>query len=391
MPSKKLRINYYPEITSWIFGREKPSIVSVNLTDKCNQRCVYCEIGRNTESLNTDTLTKEDLRWIIDQMALHKMTRLSMCGGEPFLFQSIIEVVAYAWSKYIRCNITSNGMTIHKLNTDDFSILKRCETAINISVDSFLQTIQAQTRGVEVALQNAMLSIDKLKEKEIPVTVLSAISKYNYLDLYSSLIKAYELGITQVLYQPIISYSNYPDKKVVDNKPQLNVSFAKADIVLDQLQKIYKFERIHKINTNVYRILPWIKYYLKSATNAEGNFFFFDVLKKFYCREAFAVIDISYYGGIQPCGLSLPEINIKSDRSIDLLNLWSDATKKLKYDLNKNRFPLYCNGCCHKFGRNMLASVMKYPLANRKALIKIISLLISRTIFRLYKNLFITK
>lgn len=385
----KLKINYFPELSALLLGREKPSMVSINLTEKCNQNCIYCEIGKTPSSQHKDLLKKDDLFWIIDQMNIHKLTRLSMCGGEPFLFGGIIDVVAYARENNIRCNITSNGMIVSDLKETELRVLKDCNTAINISVDSFDDDIQAQTRGVKLALPNAIKSILRLQQMGIPVTVLSAISKYNYHDLFNSLLKAYKYGVSQVLYQPIIYYSNYPDRQVIENKSQLNVGFENVDILIDQLEKIHRFERKFKINTNVYRIIPWISSYMKGAASLNTNFFFNEVLNKFYCREVYAVIDIDYNGGIQPCGLSKAEINIHKNKDIGLLGLWSEATGNLKNELINNRYPDYCNGCCHKFSKNMLASIIKYPIANRATLAKIFSLLISRILSRLYKKLFI--
>ena len=383
----KILTNYFPELSALILGRSKPSMVTVNLTNRCDQQCIYCEIGRSLPSPGKDTLTIDDLTWIIDQMSANKIRKISLCGGEPFLFEGIIDVVAYAGKKKIRCSITTNGMTAHKLNESELSILKECKTEINISIDSFQNSIQSYTRGTPAALPNALKSIQKLSEKRIPVTVLTAISKYNYHDLFNFLTNAYEKGIKQVLFQPIIYYSNYPDRPTIDNKSQLNVSVDKIDILMDELRKILRFERKHNINTNIYRIMPWIKHYLKMAATQNGKWFFNDVLKKFFCREIYAIIDISYNGGIQPCGLSLATISIHENRHLGLMALWSKATLGIKDDLLNGRYHEYCNGCCHHFSRNMLASIIKYPIKNRVALINMLSLLLSRILSRMLKNI----
>jgi hypothetical protein len=74
-----------------------------------------------------------------------------------------------------------------------------------------------------------------------------------------------------------------------------------------------------------------------------------------------------------------------------LITQWSGATFKLKDDLIKNLLPQYCNGCCHKFSKNMYASIIKYPLSNRVALGKVLLLIISRALTKTYKHIFINK
>jgi MoaA/NifB/PqqE/SkfB family radical SAM enzyme len=386
--TSKIINNYLPEISSLILGRSKPSMVTVNLTNRCDQQCIYCEIGRNIATPRNDRLTIDDLTWIIDEMAVNKIRKIALCGGEPFLFKGIIDVIAYAGKMNIRCSITTNGMTAHMLNERELNVLKECKTEVNISIDSFQESIQSYTRGTSAALPNALKSVQKLSEKHIPVTLISVISKYNYHDLFKSLTSAYEKGVKQVLFQPVIYYSNYPDRSPIAKKSQLNVSVDKLDVLMDQLRKILRFERRHNINTNVYRIFPWIKYYLRTAASQNGKWFFNDVLNKFFCREIHAIIDIAYDGGIQPCGLALATISIHENRHLGLMALWSQATTGIKNDLLNGRYHEYCNGCCHHFSRNMLASVMKYPIKNKVALANILLLLLSRILSRILKKLY---
>ncbi|MCK9205072.1 MAG: radical SAM protein [Bacteroidales bacterium] len=389
--TSKIKRNYLPEFFALGFVRTKPSMVTVNLTSRCNQQCVYCEIGQGISSKRTDRLTPDDLKWIIDQMAINKIPKISLCGGEPFLFDGILDAIAYAGEKNIRCSVTTNGMITHRLNELELDILRKCKTEINISVDSFRDEIQLITRGSQGSIPNALKSIEKLYKNGIPVTVLTVISKFNDRDLFQFFKSAYEKGIKQVLFQPVICYSNYPDRRAIDDKSQFNVSVEKLDILMDELRKILKFERNHKIKTNVYRFYPWIGDYLKTAEAKDGTWFFNKILKKFYCREIDAIIDISYDGGIQPCGLALSSINIYENRQLGLIALWKSATSELREEMQAGRCRDICNGCCHHFSRNMLASIMKYPFQNRLALIGLFPLIFSRIQSRALKKLNIAR
>jgi MoaA/NifB/PqqE/SkfB family radical SAM enzyme len=385
MPSK-LATNYLPELSASFFGRKKLAMVTVNLTNQCNQNCIYCEIGQAHMAPGRETLTFEDIIWILDEMAKNKIKKISLCGGEPFLFRGIIDIAAYAGKKNIRCAITSNGMTAHQLSEAELDILKESKTEINISVDSFNDDIESYTRGIAPALKNALKSIKKLKEKDIPVTVLTVISKYNYKDLFNLFTEAYNLGIKQLLFQPVIYYSNYPERSAIDHKSQLNVSPDHMDVLMEELRKILRFERNHHIITNVYRVYPWIGYYLETAENQNGEWFFDKVLDKFFCRDVFAIIDISYDGGIQPCPLTQALVSIHQNREKGLVELWEQATEEIRNDMLKGRYYDICNGCCNHFSRNMLASIIRYPLRNRSALNKMIPLVFSRVQSRLIKS-----
>jgi MoaA/NifB/PqqE/SkfB family radical SAM enzyme len=366
-------------------------MVTVNLTNRCDQRCIYCEIGQGIELRKKDVLSTEDLKWIIDQMSLNKIPKISLCGGEPFLFHGLFDVVAYTASRNVRCSITTNGMMAHKLSENELDVLKNTKTEINVSIDSFNEDIQSFTRGAATALSNSLKSVQRLHEKQIPVTVLTAISKYNYHDLSGFLNQACEKGIRQVLFQPLIYTTNYPGQKPIDQKYQLNVPAYQVDILMTELRKILKYERNHPVKTNVYRILPWIQHYLAVASAQNGHWFFHDVVKKFYCREIEAIIDISFDGGIQPCGLAPATIDIFENRNLGLIALWKQATAGLKQELENERYPAICNSCCHHFSRNMISSVMKYPVQNRAALMTIVPLIGSRFLTGLKKKIIFGK
>ncbi len=376
--NNKIKTNYLPEIAALMFGRAKPALVAVNLTNQCNQNCIYCEIGQSHTAAGRTALTFEDLIWILDEMHKNKMHRIAICGGEPFLFDGLIDIIQYAQTKNIKCAITTNGMTIHKLTEKDLRIIKESETEINISIDSFDAAIQSKTRGTAASLPNALKSLYKLREYEIQATVLTVISKYNYQNLYKTFTDAHEAGVEQILFQPIIYHSNFPERPALNHKSDLNVGVENLDLLMKELYQILKFERKHKIKTNVYRIIPWIQSYLKTASIKNGKWFFDDVLNKFICREIHAIIDISYDGGIQPCGLLPATTFIQKNQEQGLMKLWFDATLEIKSNMARGQYYDCCNGCCHHFSRNMLASIFKHPLQNRKALMKMIPNVLKR-------------
>ena len=89
-----------------------PIGVSVNLTNKCNQHCTYCEVGQGLVKTENPLLALDDLKWIIDEMNRSGIPTLGLGGGEPLLFKDIFEVIRYAHKFGIQCDIMTNGMLI---------------------------------------------------------------------------------------------------------------------------------------------------------------------------------------------------------------------------------------------------------------------------------------
>ncbi|MBM3404235.1 MAG: radical SAM protein [Bacteroidetes bacterium] len=383
----KLIRNYLPEVMALGMGRKKPSMVTVNLTNRCNQGCLYCEIGVDPPGSSMHQLSRSDMKWIIDEMHKEQIRKISLCGGEPFLYEDLMWVVDYAWQQKIRCSITTNGMTIHKLPEQDIKKLFAYEAGINISVDSFNHTVQSLTRGNDHALENALKSIRHLQQNGVFPTVLTVISKHNFQGLFEHVLEAHRLGVKQVLFQPVISVTNYPGKQVLHDKHTLNMPVSGLDELFLEMEKILKFERFHDIRTNVYRIKPWIQYYILSANGEIQGWFFEKILRKFYCREVDAIIDITYDGGIQPCGLAESKVNIHDHQGNGLIALWNQATRDLKSTLDKGHFIPACNACCHHFSRNMLTSIFRFPIANHRLLRQILSSVLLRISSDMMKKL----
>lgn len=60
MTGKIIR-NYLPELYALVISRKKPAMVTVNLTNRCNQRCIYCELSVNKSDLGDKALSLADL------------------------------------------------------------------------------------------------------------------------------------------------------------------------------------------------------------------------------------------------------------------------------------------------------------------------------------------
>jgi MoaA/NifB/PqqE/SkfB family radical SAM enzyme len=368
----KIKRYHLPEMFAILYGRKHPSMVSVNITEHCNHDCIYCEVGRKRKVQFTKHLLREDMLWIIDQVHKNGIPKISICGGEPFLFKGLTELIDIAARKNIHCTVTSNGMIIHSLQDDEIDILKKCRTEVNISIDSFNESINDLTRGTPHALDNALKSFHRLNENGIPVTVLSVITRYNFSDLANFTKQSHSYGIRQVLFQPVIGCSNYPELPSIPHKYELNVPPMEVEVLMQELKKILRFEARHSIRTNAYRLYPWIRQYIESASHQGSNRFFNKVLKRFWCRDLEATIEVSFQGGIQPCGLLPASVFIQDHKDENLVQLWHIAMNDLQKSLKQGHYPEECNYCCHHFSRNMLASVMRYPFSNCSTIAKML-------------------
>ena len=81
---KKVKIKmkqYINFLKSLYLNKPSPLSVSVNLTNKCNQHCIYCEVGQGLVKTEKTILILDDLKRIIDEMSRSGIPTLGLGGG----------------------------------------------------------------------------------------------------------------------------------------------------------------------------------------------------------------------------------------------------------------------------------------------------------------------
>ncbi|HBM17370.1 MAG TPA: 12,18-didecarboxysiroheme deacetylase [Lentisphaeria bacterium] len=144
----------------------KKPIVVWNLTSRCNLTCEHCYANAAHFAKNTDELSTQEGKTLIDDLAAFNVPVLLFSGGEPLARKDILELLSYASSKGLRTVLSSNGTLIDE---EKARYLKRIGISyIGISVDGNEQThdsfrhkkgaFQETMRGIRISL-NAGLKV----------------------------------------------------------------------------------------------------------------------------------------------------------------------------------------------------------------------------------------
>lgn len=167
---------------------EEITSVSLKITNKCNLNCTMCGFARNKTIQNSrrDDLPVEVWKEAIDKLSELGVKTISLLGGEPLLYDDIIEIMTYIKQKKINTIITTNGVFLKNYYKEliDLEILR-----INISLDSFPET-HDKIRGQVGCFHSTMDGIKKisqykkLKGKESPEIIINVvISENNHTEI----------------------------------------------------------------------------------------------------------------------------------------------------------------------------------------------------------------
>jgi len=88
----------------------QPSSVSLEVTGRCNQECLYCynrDRGSDRTACDMDT---ESILEVVDLIAREPIRQITLTGGEPLLRQDILMVIDRIASRGLRIGVVTNAI-----------------------------------------------------------------------------------------------------------------------------------------------------------------------------------------------------------------------------------------------------------------------------------------
>lgn len=173
-----------------------PVDVSLKVTERCNSRCITCNIWK--EQAGKPELTLEELEDIFRQLKSVKVKSLGFYGGEPLLRDDIGEVArrAKAIMKEVRILLITNGLLLQKKAQE---VLESGIDFVCISLDG-IGEVNDMIRGVPGYYQRVLEGISELQridtEKRVNINIGSTLVSPNIHQVPELIELARKLGIS---------------------------------------------------------------------------------------------------------------------------------------------------------------------------------------------------
>lgn len=119
------------------------SMVSKDKTWNCNQKCIHC-YAANQEYSETEELSTEQWKKVIDICKKNCIPQLTFTGGEPTLRKDLVELVKY--SDWFLTRLNTNGVLLTK---------KLCKELYEASLDSVQVTLYSNNPEIHNKLVGA--------------------------------------------------------------------------------------------------------------------------------------------------------------------------------------------------------------------------------------------
>lgn len=176
--------------------------VHLDLTQKCNLRCLHCFWGENLNN-KKDELSINDWKNIIEELSNYGVSKITLSGGEVTLKNNFNEIVEEIIKKKIYLGaIFSNGINWNNSFEKSLNhiIKNKVNTRFYISLDGSTKKEHETIRGENTYLQTLNFLkklIKKRKENKVNYRIIvnSFIHKNNYNTLINSAIFFDNLGV----------------------------------------------------------------------------------------------------------------------------------------------------------------------------------------------------
>lgn len=170
-----------------------PIYMGIDLTERCNLRCIHCRVS--TSAKKTNEIPLEKLKELIDILSKMKVIQIIYSGGEPFLREDVFEILSYSAKKGIPDLIVVTNSLL--LNNEKISKLKKTGIKkIAVSLDG-LKESHDKIRG-KGTFERTLKIIKKLIKEGFEVKVTITLNKLNKDDIPKLSVLLKKIGVKKI-------------------------------------------------------------------------------------------------------------------------------------------------------------------------------------------------
>ena len=289
-----------------------PLSVHLDLTYRCNERCVHCYLDHDDHG----EMTTGEVFDLLAQLADAQVFFLTLSGGEVLMRRDFLAIVEKARQLLFNVKVKTNGVMIRE--SEAARLRELGVEQVQISVYSHRPEIHDSITKLPGSLDRTVRAIRFLKSQGLKVSISNVVMNANFADQRGVMMLARELGAEYTL-DPTISPKLDGDTSVLILRipgTELNQIFHDPELV-----------------GNVEEFC--------APPPPAGE----DVMQGLPCSAGHTACYISPYGDVFPCvQFPLPSGNVRRQKFIDI---WHDSPQlKEVRSIQAKDLPT-CSTCAH--------------------------------------------
>jgi AdoMet-dependent heme synthase len=289
-----------------------PLSAHLDVTYRCNERCVHCYL----EHEDHGELTSTEIKDLLDQLADAGVLFLTLSGGEVLMRMDFFDILRYARRLRFCVKIKTNGFMIREEQADLMRELGVQE--IRISIYSHRPEIHDAITKLPGSLKRSVAAIRLLKSRGVTVVIGNVLMRQNLSDYLGVKRLAEELGVP-VITDPTITPKMDGDRSILSlgiRDTQLNEVMHSAELIED------------------------VDEFCAVPASVDDS-----ALDSIACSAGHTYCYISPYGDVYPCvQFPLPCGNVRKEKFLDI---WRNSTQMNDVRSIRARDLPVCSTCAH--------------------------------------------
>lgn len=204
-------------------ARRKPFQVLLQVTNRCNMTCSFCDFWPNGAPPKQE-LSLDEFRELEADLAGLGTFMVSIEGGEPFLRPDLVEIVRIFGRRHIPVLFT-NGWYVSEKNARE--LWDAGLSQVGVSIDYATAARHDAKRGLEGATEKAWRAVDAFKDTAPDksgrrVHVMTVLTRDNHAELEELLKQSAGHGVGHCL--TLLSKNGYRRGHSVDEWPEAEIA-----------------------------------------------------------------------------------------------------------------------------------------------------------------------
>ena len=289
-----------------------PLSVQLDLTYRCNERCVHCYLDHDDHG----EMTTAEIKHLLDEMAEAGVFILTLSGGEIFLRKDFFDLLEHARRLMFCVKLKTNAVLIREREATRIRDLG--VESVQISIYSHRPEVHDAITLIPGSLKRSLDAIRFLKSKGLKVIMANVLMTQNMQDYSGVRALAAELGVECTL-DPTIT-------------PMMDGNRSTLDLGVDQgaLRQVFRDASLVG-DVDEFCAVP--------APAGE------DEMESTPCSAGHTACYVSPYGEVFPCvQFPLPTGNVRQQRFVDI---WRHSDKMNEVRSIRLKDLTTCPSCTH--------------------------------------------
>jgi len=289
-----------------------PMSVHLDVTYRCNERCVHCYLDHDDHG----EMTTAEIKNVLTQLSEAGVFLLTISGGEVFMRRDLFEILEFARGLLFNVKLKTNAVMIREWEAK--RIRELGVEQVQISVYSHRPEVHDAITKLPGSLKRTIEGIRLLCSQGVKVAIANVLMAGNSADYAGVIALAKELGVTYSV-DPTITPKIDGDRSIL----QLSVEESMLSQVFHDPALVGDVAR-----------------FCAPPPPPDD-----DVMEGYPCSAGHTSCYISPYGEVFPCiAFPLPSGNLRRQRFMDV---WRDSAELKQVRSIRAKHLTTCSSCSH--------------------------------------------